>query len=142
MNKFSVDELNGFLKTLFPQSENIGIVTSLDDGFAELKLSVNDSHLRPGGTISGPSMMALADVAMYAAILNAIGPVALAVTTNLNINFLNKPKANFDIFAQARILKLGGRLVVGEVSIYSDVAKQQTDGLVAHATITYSIPKH
>ena len=142
MNKFSVDELNIFLKTLFPQADNIGAVTGLAKNTAELKLIVNDSHLRPGGTISGPTMMALADVAMYAAILNAIGPVALAVTTNLNINFLRKPEADCDIVAEAKILKLGKRLAVGEVAIYSGLNTGADDNLVAHATITYSIPNH
>ncbi|MBL1422541.1 MAG: PaaI family thioesterase [Alphaproteobacteria bacterium] len=142
MNKFSVDELNIFLKTLFPQAENIGTVAGLAKNTAELKLIVNNSHLRPGGTISGPTMMALADVAMYAAILNAIGPVALAVTTNLNINFLRKPEADCDIVAEAKILKLGKRLAVGEVAIYSGANTKAGDNLVAHATITYSIPNH
>ncbi|PCI88615.1 MAG: phenylacetic acid degradation protein [Hyphomicrobiales bacterium] len=142
MNKFSVAELNDFLLTLFPQAENIGTVTSLAEGSAEFKLKVNDGHLRPGGTVSGPTMMALADVAMYGAILNAIGPVALAVTTNLNINFLRKPDANCDIIALAKILKLGKRLAVGEVSIYSAKNNDSGTNLVAHATITYSIPNH
>ena len=91
--------------------------------------------LRPGGTISGPTIMALTDFAMYVAVLSAIGWVPLAVTTNLTINFLQKP-APGDLLAEARLLKLGKRLAVGEVGIRSDGA----DDLVAHATSTYSIP--
>ena len=89
----------------------------------------------PGGTISGPTMMGLTDFAMYVAILASIGPVPLAVTTNLNINFLRKP-APRDLIAEARLIKLGKRLAVGEVEIYCD----GEDEMVAHATATYSIP--
>ena len=91
--------------------------------------------LRPGGTISGPTMMALTDFAMYVAILASIGPVPLAVTTNLNINFLRKP-AQRDLIAEAKLIKLGKRLAVGDVAIYSDGEEE----MVAHATSTYSIP--
>jgi uncharacterized protein (TIGR00369 family) len=91
--------------------------------------------IRPGGTISGPTLMALADFAMYVAVLAAIGPVPLAVTTNLNINFLRKP-AQRDLLADARLLKLGKRLAVGEVALRSE----GIEDLVAHVTSTYSIP--
>jgi uncharacterized protein (TIGR00369 family) len=91
--------------------------------------------LRPGGTISGPTMMALADFAMYVAVFSAIGPQTLAVTTNLNINFLRKP-AQADLLADARLMKIGKRLAVGEVTIYSDGENEP----VAHVTSTYSIP--
>jgi uncharacterized protein (TIGR00369 family) len=91
--------------------------------------------VRPGGTISGPTMMALADFAMYVAVLAAIGPVPLAVTINLNINFLRKP-APRDLVAEARLLKLGKRLAMGEVTICSDGESEP----VAHVTSTYSIP--
>lgn len=138
MNKFSIDEMNEFIKVHFPNIDNIGKIIALDKGYAELLLEVNDSHLRPGGTISGPIMMGLADVCMYTAILNDIGPVVQAVTTNLNINFLLRPVADCPLVAKANILKLGKRLAVGEVSIYS----QGHDAIVAHATLTYSIPKH
>jgi uncharacterized protein (TIGR00369 family) len=91
--------------------------------------------LRPGGTIGGASMMALADYAMYFAVLGAVGWVPLAVTTNLSINFLKKPAAR-DLIAEARLLKLGKRLAVGEIGIRSE----GDDELVAHATSSYSIP--
>jgi uncharacterized protein (TIGR00369 family) len=93
--------------------------------------------LRPGGTLSGATMMALADFAMYVAVLSAVGWVPLAVTTNLTINFLKKPAAR-DLLAEARLLKLGKRLAVGEIGIRS----VGEDDLVAHATSTYSIPPH
>ena len=95
----------------------------------------HENSLRPGGTISGPTMMALTDFSIYVAILASIGPVPLAVTTNLNINFLRKP-AQRDLIADVRLIKLGKRLAVGEVAIYSE----GDDDMVAHATATYSIP--
>lgn len=95
-----------------------------------------DEFLRPGGTIAGPVMMGLADAAMYALVLSRIGPVELAVTTSLNINFLRKP-APGDVLARASGLKFGKRLVIGEISLYSE---SSPDDLVAHATATYSIP--
>jgi uncharacterized protein (TIGR00369 family) len=95
----------------------------------------HEDHLRPGGTISGPTMMELADFAMYVAVFSAIGPQPLAVTTNLSINFLRKP-APADLLADAKLLKVGKRLVVGEVAIYSD----GQDAPVAHVTSTYSVP--
>ena len=104
-------------------------------GGGRVRQAYFDKFIRPGGTISGPTMMALADFAMYVGILASIGPVPLAVTTNLNINFLRKPGAS-DLIAECRLLKLGKRLAVGEVSLYSD----GVDEPVAHATSTYSIP--
>jgi uncharacterized protein (TIGR00369 family) len=95
-----------------------------------------DEFLRPGGTIAGPVMMGLADAAMYALVLGRIGPVELAVTTSLNINFLRKP-APGDVLARASGLKFGKRLAIGEISLYSETSP---DDLVAHATATYSIP--
>jgi uncharacterized protein (TIGR00369 family) len=92
--------------------------------------------LRPGGTVSGPTLMALADFAMYVVLLSAIGPVALAVTTNLSINFLRKGLPGHDIAADARLLKLGKRLAVGEVNLFSGAAAD----LIAHVISTYSIP--
>ena len=96
-------------------------------------MAYHESQLRPGGTISGPSMMTLADVALYIAVLSAIGPVALAVTTNFSINFLRKPQPGA-LIVDASLLKLGKRLAVGEARIFSG------DELVAHVTATYSIP--
>ena len=134
----SVPELEAFLDKVFPQIREEGArseIVSVGPGTARLHLPFHDRNLRPGGTLSGPSLMALADYAMYAVVLAHIGPVELAVTTNLNINFLRKPDPA-DVYADARLLKLGRRLAVGEVSI----EQEGQDGPVAHVTTTYSIP--
>ncbi len=133
-----LDEVKAFLNAEFPQLRAGGQDFSLEalgPMTCQMRLGFHDRHLRPGGTISGPAMFALADVALYAAILAHIGPVALAVTTSLTINFLRKPQAK-DLIAQCRLLKLGRTLAVGEVSLYSD----GSDEIVAHATGTYAIP--
>ena len=111
-------------------------VESCEEKRARIILFINNSHLRPGGTVSGPTMMLLADLAMYAAILNTIGSVVLAVTTNLNINFLRKPKPDRNLVGDSKLMKVGKRLIVGEVSIYSEDDPEP----VAHATCTYSVP--
>jgi uncharacterized protein (TIGR00369 family) len=103
-------------------------------GGCRLRRRYDKRVLRPGGTLSGATMMALGDFAMYLAVLSAIGWVPLAVTTNLTINFLRKPPAR-DLIAQARLLKLGRKLAVGEVAIHAD----GVEGMVAHVTSTYSI---
>jgi uncharacterized protein (TIGR00369 family) len=102
---------------------------------ATLRLAYHPKHLRPGGTISGPTMFGVCDAALYVAILNEIGPVAHAVTTSASINFLRKP-APTDLIGKARLIKLGKRLAVDEVAIYSDGESE----MVAHATGTYSFP--
>lgn len=104
-------------------------------GGCRLRQRTDRRALRPGGTVSGATMMALGDFAMYLAVLSAIGWVPLAVTTNLTINFLRKPPAG-DLIAEARLLKLGKQLAVGEVAIRAD----SSDDMVAHVTATYSIP--
>jgi uncharacterized protein (TIGR00369 family) len=101
-----------------------------------VRRAYHEEHLRPGGTISGPTMMELADFAMYVAVFSAVGPQPLAVTTNLNINFLRKPAAA-DLIADGKLMKVGKRLVVGEVIIRSDGEGDP----VAHVTSTYSIPQ-
>lgn len=129
-------EVGAYLDEVFPQvRDGSTVIESVGPMVARMRLPYSDRNLRPGGTLSGPSMMALADYAMYAVILAHIGKVALAVTTNLNINFLRKP-GPADIYAEARLLKLGKRLAVGEVTILQD----GLDGPVAHVTSTYSIP--
>jgi uncharacterized protein (TIGR00369 family) len=136
--KMSVEELTDYLAREFPQgfgADKPNKIEAVGPGTARVRLKAGNSHLRPGGTVSGPTMMALCDGTMYVAILAAIGPVALAVTTNLSINFLRKPEPG-DLIAECRLLKLGKRLAVGEVSISS-----AADGdLVAHCVATYSIP--
>ena len=111
-------------------------IESCKNRHAKLIMNIDNSHLRPGGTVSGPSMMLLADLAVYAAILNTIGSVVLAVTTNLNINFLRKPEPNRNLVGESTLMKVGKRLIVGEVSIYSE----DDSDPVAHATCTYSVP--
>jgi uncharacterized protein (TIGR00369 family) len=136
--KMSVAELEEFLRVEFPQSFGSGDTTieSADGEICRLRQRYNERMLRPGGTVSGPTLMALADCAMYVVLLSAIGPVGLAVTTNLNINFLRKGPPGQDILAAARILKLGKRLAVGEVNLLSGASSDP----IAHGTATYSIP--
>jgi uncharacterized protein (TIGR00369 family) len=134
----TVAELNRFLATEFPQVFHGDSGLSIEQvwhGGGRVRQAYQPQFIRPGGTISGPTMMALADFAMYVGVLASIGPVPLAVTTNLNINFLRKPEAR-DLIAECRLLKLGKRLAVGEVNIHSEAL----DELVAHVTSTYSIP--
>lgn len=132
------DELTAILRREFPEMwgehstrriEDVGHLT------ARVRSVYDPSQLRPGGTLSGPTMMGLADLALYAAIMGTIGPVTLAVTTNLSFNFLRKP-AQKDLVADCRLLKLGKRLAIGEVHIRSE----GEDEVVCHATGTYSIP--
>jgi uncharacterized protein (TIGR00369 family) len=136
--KMSVAELEKFLRVEFPQSFGSGDTTieRADGESCLLRQRYSERMLRPGGTISGPTLMALADCAMYVVLLSAIGPVGLAVTTNLNINFLRKGQPGQDVLAAAKILKLGKRLAVGEVTLLSGTSPDP----VAHVTSTYSIP--
>ena len=134
----TAEAIEALLKAEFPQAFFEGSGLSLERveyGDIRVRKAFHEDHLRPGGTISGPTMMELADFAMYVAVFSAVGPQPLAVTTNLNINFLRKP-ALADLIADARLMKVGKRLAVGEVSIYSD----GDDEPVAHVTSTYSIP--
>ena len=134
----SKEELERLLSAELPAMVNphSGVsILEVRHGFCRVRQAFKPSSLRPGGTISGPTMMALADFAMYVGVLASIGPVPLAVTTNLNINFLRKPAAR-DLIAECRLLKLGKRLAVGEVTIVSDGVEEP----VAHVTSTYSIP--
>jgi uncharacterized protein (TIGR00369 family) len=132
------EALNRFLETDFPQLHTDGKVfevMAVGPGTVTMRLMPNERHLRPGGTISGPTLFALADVGAWCAVLAHIGPVALAVTTNLNINFLRKP-APGPLSCTCRLLKLGKRLAVVDASIFD----ADGEDLVAHATATYSIP--
>lgn len=127
--------LNAFLDRAFPQIAGQIRVEDVGDVLTA-RLIVSEAHLRPGGTVSGPAMFALADVAIYLAILSRIGEVALAVTTNASIDFMRKPQADRDLVAECRILKLGRTLAVGECLIRSDGTLQP----VARCSMTYSIP--
>ncbi|MDF1607117.1 PaaI family thioesterase [Hoeflea sp. YIM 152468] len=133
----SAPEVSAYLDEVFPQIKTNGHNISVLDvapGSARVRLDADERHLRPGGTVSGPTLFTLADLAAYAVILAHIGRVALAVTTNLNINFLMKPESG-PLDATAKILKLGKRLVVTDIAICDSGGE-----LVAHATATYSVP--
>lgn len=131
------DALNAFLTTAFPQAAAFH-VTRADAEGVTLALTPDDTMLRPGGTISGPAMFALADVAIYALILSRVGPVALAVTTNASIDFMRKPAAGLPLRAEARLLKLGRTLAVADALIYSKGIAEP----VARASMTYSLPQN
>lgn len=134
----TVEEMIAFIDHVFPEINHGGrtyMIEAVGHGSCRLRLNYHPRHLRPGGTLSGPSMMALADLALYVAVLSVVGKVELAVTTNLSINFLSKPE-KADLIAECRILKAGKRLCVGEVSIFSE----HSQDIVAHVTGTYSVP--
>ncbi|MGV3552491.1 PaaI family thioesterase [Rhizobium sp.] len=134
----TAEQIEDFLAREFPQIHGDGTVfrcVNVAPGTATLRFHPNESHLRPGGTVSGPALFALADVAAYVALLAHIGPVALALTTNLNINFLNRADP-VPLDGVCRILKLGRSLAMLEVAI----ERVDTRQIIAHATTTYSIP--
>ncbi len=133
-HRASKAELEQFFADEFPQANFV--IEAVGERKARLRKRIGTAHLRPGGTVSGPVLMALADASLYVAILGEIGLVAMAVTTNLNINFLQKPSANADLIADCRLIKVGKRLAIGEVSIHSE----GTPDPVAHAVGTYAIP--
>lgn len=131
-------ELQAFFEREFPQAAAEFVIESVAPMRARVRLPVGEAHLRPGGTVSGPSMFGLADVGMYVAVLAMIGPRALAVTTNCAIDFMRKPPPGQDLIGEARLLKLGKSLAVGDVLIFSAHAPELP---VARASLTYSIPK-
>lgn len=134
-SKVTCAQINTLLREYELDQEGLITVEALGPKSATVRFRVGAKHLRPGDTVSGPTLMTLADVAMYAALLGEIGLVSLAVTTNLNINFLRKPRQT-DVIAESKLLKIGKQLVIGEVFLYSE----GDEALVAHATSTYSIP--
>ena len=129
------DDLHRFLKEEFPHAPPDIRVEHLDDNLIRVRQKTSDRNLRPGGTISGPTLMAMVDCGFYLLLLGRLGKVALAVTTNLNINFMRKPELA-DLIGEGRLLKLGKSLAVGDFTIWSEGKKDP----VAHATVTYSIP--
>lgn len=134
--KMTAEELDTFMHREFPQVAADFAIDRLAPMEIDLRLKVDNRHLRPGGTVSGPSMFSLADCAIYLATLAMIGPQGLAVTTNGSIDFMRKPAAGKDIVAKCRLLKLGRVLAVGDVLLMSDGMDQP----VARASMTYSIP--
>jgi acyl-coenzyme A thioesterase PaaI-like protein len=131
----SKDQITKFLVAEFPQNKSI--VEAVGRGSATIRHRIGVGELRPGGTVSGPVLMAVADVALYVAIFGQIGIVPLAVTTSLSVNFLRKPSAQRDILGVCKLMKVGKSLAVGEVTLYSE----GSDEPVAHAVGTYSIPR-
>lgn len=128
------EEIVAFLALEFPQTKCV--VESVDETGATLSHDIGINELRPGGTVSGPVLMNIADVAIYVAILGKIGIVPLTVTTSLTINFLRKPSAAARIMADCTLIKVGRTLIVGEVSLYSEGSSD----VVAHVVGTYSVP--
>ena len=135
MSKISVERMNQIFLEGFSGDKGL-VVEAIGDGTCTVRLKVDQGMVRPGGTLSGPFMMGLADTAMWACVMSQVGEVQLAVTTNLNINFLSKPPM-CDAIAEGRMIKLGKRLAVMEVTLFS---VENLHEPVAHATGTYSLP--
>lgn len=137
--RWTVAEVTQLIDRIFPQIHHGGqslFIEAIGPRAARVRLAVSDRNVRPGGTISGPSMFTLADFGLYVALLGELGPAAeQAVTTNLTINFLARPEPR-DIVAEVRLVKLGRRLAVGEVEMRSEGAEE----MVAHAVATYALP--
>jgi uncharacterized protein (TIGR00369 family) len=130
-------DLHKFLAEQFPQVAHFDLqVEHLDDTTIRIRLPNHERNLRPGGTVSGPTLVWLADLGFYLLIMGQLGPVAQAVTTNLNINFLRKPEPA-DLIGEGRLMKLGRSLAVGDFTIRSEGSEEP----VAHATLTYSLPR-
>lgn len=129
-------ELMVFMRQVFDQVADDFNVEEVKPGEVTMRLIITEKHLRPGGTVSGPSMFALADVSAYIATLAMIGPKALAVTTSCSMDFMRKPRAGVDLIATAKLLKLGRQLSVSHVLVYSEGMAEP----VAQATMTYAIP--
>ncbi len=134
MPDLSITEIKAFFDKEFPN--NNLVIEQAGQRQARIKRYPQNENLRPGGTVSGPFMMGMVDTAIYVAIFGELGLMAMAVTTNLNINFLRKPVAGKDVIAECTLIKVGKKLVVGEVSLYSDGDPEP----IAHAVGTYSIP--
>jgi len=134
--KMDKEALTAFMGQVFEQVADDFAIDHVEDGGITMRLLIGHKHLRPGGTVSGPSMFALADVSAYLVTLAMIGPQALAVTTNCSIDFLRKPLADVPLIAKARLLKLGKQLSVTDVLIYSE----GSDKPVARASLTYALP--
>lgn len=130
------EELSQYLVEVFPQVRDDFAIDALTEDSVIMRLLTAERHLRPGGTISGPSMFALADVSVYAMVLARVGRQALAVTTNCSMDFMRKPDGDAQMIAECRLLKLGRTLAVGDVLMFSE----GSDKPVARATLTYSIP--
>jgi uncharacterized protein (TIGR00369 family) len=130
------DDLHRFLDEHFPQATHLDLkVEHLDDRSIRVRLPADERHLRPGGTISGPTLVWLADLGFYLLLLGRLGAVSQAVTTNLNINFMRRPEPA-DLVGEGKLMKVGKTLAVSDFTIWSEGAEDP----VAHATLTYAIP--
>ena len=133
--KFTIPEMHAYMAEVFPQLGGRFEVLEMEPYRLRVRMTAAEADLRPGGTVSGPAMFALADCSFYMATLAVIGREALAVTTSATIDFMRKPGPG-GLTGEARILKLGRALSVGDVMIFSD----GVEGPVARAGLTYSIP--
>ncbi len=136
MLSFTIPQMTAFLSKVFPQVDGMFGIDRMDDELLVMRLLADERHLRPGGTVSGPAMFALADVSAYVATMARIGREALTVTTHASIDYMRKPAAGRDVLAHTRVLKLGRTLSVSDVLMFSE----GSDAPVAHASLTYSIP--
>ena len=135
--QFSISELSSYLDEVFPQVVNSYRIVDLQEGYARVIQNITHENLRPGGTVSGPTIFSLVDIGMYILLLAHIGKEPLAVTTNCSIDFLKKPTMDEELFADCNLLKLGKTLVVGEVLVKSS----EKEALLARSSITYYRPK-
>ena len=135
--QFSISELSSYLDEVFPQVVNRYRIVDLQQGYARVIQNITQENLRPGGTVSGPTIFSLVDIGMYILLLAHIGKEPLAVTTNCSIDFLKKPTMDEELFADCNLLKLGKTLVVGEVLVKSSAK----EALLARSSITYYRPK-
>ncbi|NCX90841.1 MAG: PaaI family thioesterase [Rhodobacteraceae bacterium] len=135
--QFSISELSSYLDEVFPQVVNRYRIVDLQQGYARVIQNITQENLRPGGTVSGPTIFSLVDIGMYILLLAHIGKEPLAVTTNCSIDFLKKPTMDEELFADCNLLKLGKTLVFGEVLVKSS----EKETLLARSSITYYRPK-
>ena len=135
--QFSISELSSYLDEVFPQVVNRYRIVDLQQGYARVIQNITQENLRPGGTVSGPTIFSLVDIGMYILLLAHIGKEPLAVTTNCSIDFLKKPTMDEELFADCNLLKLGKTLVFGEVLVKSS----GKEALLARSSITYYRPK-
>ncbi|APX14621.1 thioesterase [Phaeobacter inhibens] len=133
---FDAEGLGAYLHEVFAEVANDFVIDRLDEDGIKMRLLVDERHLRPGGTISGPSMFGLADVTVYALVLSRLGRKALAVTTNASFDFMRKPVGGTPLVAEGKLLKLGRQLAVGDVLLFSEGDPRP----VARSTMTYAIP--
>lgn len=135
-SKLTVEEANAFLETAFSSRGDRAQVVEMDKGRTVARLSVDESHLRPGGYVSGPTQMAMADMVAYMVIMTRLGVQPMAVTSNLNINFL-RPCVGETVIAEGQLMKLGRSIAIVEV----DIRIQENAAAASHAIVTYAIPR-